>query len=308
MIATVGRTRRAAWLPLAMLVALIVAAFATPGFTAVPNIVTLLATTSFVGCIAVGMTFIMLSGNIMSFSLGATMASGAMLYCALSDQGEIVAAAATVIYCMAVSGMQGVLVGYLRANPIIVSIMALSLISGVSQVVSQGHAIYAVPDSLAALKGNVAGIPVAGFVLLAAVISGQLLLRYTHFGHGVILVGSNRRAAVASGVRVSHIVTILYAVAGLYASFSALLIAARYGSADLSYGVGFDYGAVAAILVGGTAISGGSGSVVRTLGGMVVIAVIASILLLRGFETQYQYLLNGIIILIAILAQGRRPT
>jgi ribose/xylose/arabinose/galactoside ABC-type transport system permease subunit len=306
MIATLGRTSGVSWLPLTGLAALIVVALATPGFTTTPNIVTLLATTSFVGCVAVGMTFIMLSGNIMSFSLGATMASAAMIYCALSDYGEAVAAAATVTYATSVSAAQGALVGYFRANPIIVSIMALSLISGGTQVVSQGHAIYAVPNSLAVLKGSIAGIPAAGFVLLAAVVAGQLLLRYTHFGHGVILVGSNLRAAVAAGIRTPQIVVGVYAVAGLFASLSGLLIAARYGSADLSYGAGFDYSAVAATLVGGTAISGGHGSVLRTLGGIVVVAVIASILLLRGFETQYQYLLNGIIILLAILAQGRR--
>jgi ribose/xylose/arabinose/galactoside ABC-type transport system permease subunit len=306
MIATLGRTRGMSWLPLTGFAALIVSALLTPGFTATPNVVTLLATTSFVGCVAIGMTFIMLSGNIMSFSLGATMASGAMVYCALSDYGAAAAAAATVLYSITVSAAQGALVGYFRANPIIVSIMSVSLISGGTQVVSQGHAVYAVADSLAALKGNLAGIPVAGFVLLAAVVAGQLLLRYTHFGHGVILVGSNLRAAVAAGVRTPRLVPGVYAAAGFFTSLTALLIAARYGSADLSYGVGLDYSAVAATLVGGTAISGGHGSVVRTLGGIVVIAVIGSILLLRGFETQYQYLLTGIIILIAILAQGRR--
>jgi ribose/xylose/arabinose/galactoside ABC-type transport system permease subunit len=301
-----SRGRGKSWLPVAGLAALTAAALATPGFISTPNIVTLLGTTSFIGCVAIGMTFIMLSGNIMSFSLGSTMASGAMLYCALSDCGAAIATAATILYAIAVSAAQGALIGYFRANPIIVSIMALSLISGVSQVVSQGHAVYAVPDSLAALKGNIVGVPVAGIVLLVAAIAGQLLLRYTHFGHGVVLVGSNLRAAVATGVRTPRIVTGVYAVAGFFSSLSALLIAARYGSADLSYGAGFDYSAVAATLVGGTAISGGNGSVAHTLGGMVVIAVITSILLLRGFETQYQYLLNGIIILIAILAQGRR--
>jgi ribose/xylose/arabinose/galactoside ABC-type transport system permease subunit len=298
---------RVSWLPLLGALALAATALATPGFTATPNVVTLLATTSFVGCIAVGMTFIMLSGNIMSFALGATMSSAAMIYCALSGLGAAPAAAATVIYAVAISAAQGALVGYFRANPIIVSIMALSLISGATQVVSQGHAIYAVPNSLAALKGNIAGIPVAGLLLAAAVAAGELLLRYTHFGHAVILVGSNLRAAVAAGIRAPRVVTAVYGAAGFFAAMSALLVAARYGSADLSYGAGLDYSAVAATLVGGTAIAGGQGSVLRTFGGILAIAAIASILLLDGFETQYQYLLNGVIILIAILAQGRRP-
>lgn len=298
--------RDAQWLPLAGLAALGVLALATPGFTATPNVVTLLATMAYVGCIAVGMTFIMLSGNIMSFSLGATMASGAMLCCALSHFGAVTATVVTLAYAVAVQALQGALIGGLRANPIIVSIMALSLISGVTQVVSHGHAIYAVPNTLPLLKQSIAAIPAAAYVLMAAVVAGELLLRLTHFGQGVLLVGSNWRAAVATGLRPSRVITGVYAAAGFFSGLSALLIASHYGSADLSYGVGYDYSAVAATLVGGTAISGGQGSVLRTLGGMAVIAVIASILLLRGFETQYQYLFNGLIILAAILAQGRR--
>lgn len=304
--AALGRSRAAPPLPLLGLGALVAAALATPGFLATPNIVTLLATISYVGCVAVGMTFIMLGGNIMSFALGATMASGAMLFCALSADGTAVAALATIAYAILVSAAQGALIGYFRANPIIVSIMALSLISGASQIASSGHSVYAEPGALAALSGGIAGIPAAGIVFVAAVAAGQALLRLTRFGHALILVGSNLRAATAAGVRTPRIVTGAYAVAGFFTALSALLIAARYGSADLSYGAGYDYSAVAATLVGGTAIAGGSGSVVRTLGGMVVISIIAALLLLRGFETQYQYLLNGLIILGAILVQGKR--
>jgi ribose/xylose/arabinose/galactoside ABC-type transport system permease subunit len=96
-------------------------------------------------------------------------------------------------------------------------------------------------------------------------------------------------------------------MAGLFTGLSGILIAARFGSGSMEFGVGYDYSAISAVLVGGTAIGGGQGSVLRTMVGVVVIAVLQSLLLLHGFEIQYQYLLIGLIVLGAILlrAKGR---
>ena len=115
------------------------------------------------------------------------------------------------------------------------------------------------------------------------------------------MVGSNPRAANAAGINTAAAITLAYVLAGACAAVSGVLLAARYGSGDMELGTGYDYTAIAAVLVGGTAIQGGSGSVVRTLIGVTVIAIIEVVLLLRGFSQQLQYLITGLIVLIVIM-------
>jgi ribose/xylose/arabinose/galactoside ABC-type transport system permease subunit len=117
----------------------------------------------------------------------------------------------------------------------------------------------------------------------------------------MVMVGSNLRAAIAAGIDTARTITVAYMLAGAFSAVAGILLAARYGSGDMELGLGYDYTAIAAVLVGGTAIQGGSGSVVRTLIGVTVIAIIATVLLLRGFSQQWQYLITGLIVLAVIM-------
>jgi ribose/xylose/arabinose/galactoside ABC-type transport system permease subunit len=117
----------------------------------------------------------------------------------------------------------------------------------------------------------------------------------------MVMVGSNVRAATAAGINAATAITVAYALAGACSAVSGILLAARYGSGDMEIGTGYDYTAIAAVLVGGTAIQGGSGSVIRTLIGVTVIAIIEVVLLLRGFSQQLQYLMTGVIVLCVIM-------
>ncbi|WP_158214031.1 ABC transporter permease [Pusillimonas sp. T2] len=285
---------------------LLVVAFTTPGFVSLPNMMALSGTVSLVGCVAVGMTFITISGNIMSFALGATAAATSMLIAHYSSAGAGMAIAIGLVFALAVSGIQGLIVGVFRANPLIVSIASLSLLFGTAQYFSGGQSLYVETNVFAWLKSRPFGLPAAMVVFVAIAILGELILRFTRFGQHILLVGSNINASVVAGIRTWRTVLGCYALAGLCAGVCGLLLAARFGSGTMEFGIGYDYSAISAVLVGGTAIAGGSGSVLRTVIGVLVIAVLQSILLLRGFETQYQYFLIGVIVLLAILVQGRR--
>jgi len=150
-------------------------------------------------------------------------------------------------------------------------------------------------------KGRVAGIPIEALYFFGTVLVGQFVLSWTRIGREMIMVGSNLRAAIAAGVNTARAVTFAYVLAGACSAVACVLLAARYGSGDMELGTGYDYTAIAAVLVGGTAIGGGSGSVVRTLIGVAVIAIIATVLLLRGFSQQWQYLITGLIVLAVIM-------
>lgn len=288
----------------AALLAIVSATLLTPGFYAKASMLSLLTTLSFIGCVAVGATFITLSGNIMSFGLGATLGASSMVFVACLPLGLLGAMITTLAFSTAVTALQGWLIGQFRANPIIVSMAALALINGLATLFTSGRGVYPEGTAHELLKQGFGGVPLPVWCFLGCVLVGQALLLFTRFGQTLYMVGSNRRAALAAGVNAPRAVTLAYALAGLFTALSAVLMAARYGSGEMEFGVGMDYSAISAVLVGGTAIQGGSGSVLRTLAGALVIAVVEALLLLNGFSTQAQVLATGLIVLLVILLQA----
>ena len=288
-------------------VALAVIALTTPGFVSVPSFVSLLTTISFIGCVAVGMTLITISGNIMSFSLGATVGASAMIFIVAANAfGAYPGLVMALAFGGLLSGAQGLVIGFARANPIIVSIASLSLIYGVAQWLAETGSVYAAAGATKGLfSGALLGVPVEFLLLLLVTAVTQALLFFTVFGREIFMAGSSYRAAVAVGQRVWRTVTGAYVWAGVLAALAGVMLALRYGSASMSYGAGYDYDAVAAVLVGGTSMKGGEGSALRTFTGSLVIAVIQVVLLLRGFRPEWQYFISGLVVLGVIMLQSR---
>lgn len=286
---------------LAALVGLAAWALTTPGFITPLSLTSLMTALSFIGCVGIGMTFITLTGNVMSLSLGVTVSAAAMVFLSSLAAGIVGACASAVLFGAMVSGLQGAVIGYFRANPILVSIAALALLTGIAELVSGGQRVYPAAANFAFLKARIGGIPVETLVFLAAVAIGEVVLSGTRYGRFMRMVGSNLRAAEAAGVNAAAVVTGAYVLAGAFAAVSGILLAARYGSGDMELGDGYDYSAIAAVLVGGTAIQGGAGSVLRTLVGVTVIAAVEVVLLLRGFDEELQYLITGVIVLGVIM-------
>jgi ribose/xylose/arabinose/galactoside ABC-type transport system permease subunit len=276
-------------------------ALTTPGFLTPLSINALLNAISFVGCVAIGMTFITLTGNIMSLALGATVSASALIFLATLSLGVALAFAVAVAFAIVITAAQGILVGYFRANPILVSIAALSLLLGAAAFATGGHRVYPAADGVQAFKGRIAGVPIESLCFFATVVVGQFILSWTRIGRLMAMVGSNIRAATAIGIDATAVIAAAYALAGAFSAVAGVLLAARYGSGDMEVGAGYDYTAIAAVLVGGTGIAGGSGSAVRTLIGVTIIAVIQVVLLLRGFDEQLQYLITGLIVLAVVM-------
>jgi ribose/xylose/arabinose/galactoside ABC-type transport system permease subunit len=285
-----------------VLVVLAAVALTTPGFLSQPSILSLLTTVSFIGCVAVGMTLITISGNIMSFALGALVGATAMIFVlAVNWGGFAFGLIAALAFAGLSNALQGFLIGWLRANPIIVSIAALALIYGVAEAFAAHGTIYAAAGtSYGGFKGRIAGIPVEFAVFLCVAALGQFILSLTTFGRNLFLIGSSFRAAEAVGVRTWRAITGAYLWAGLFAI--------RYDAASMNYGMGYEYDAIAAVLVGGTIIKGGEGSVLRTLAGALIIGVIQVVLVLQGLRTEWQYLIAGLVVLgvIALQTSGTR--
>jgi ribose/xylose/arabinose/galactoside ABC-type transport system permease subunit len=301
------RARVFSWAQTIGIIVLLAVIFATPGFLAKPSILSFLTTVSFIGCVAIGMTLITISGNIMSFALGATVGVTAMVFILASNLlGFGLGLVVGLLFGSLLTGLQGLMIGWVRANPIIVSIAALALIYGLTQAFAEKGTIYADPGIFpASVKGKVGGVPIEFIMFVLSALIAQFILSFTRFGRNLFMVGSSFRAAEAVGVNTWRTITGAYLWAGFFTSLAGIMLAVRYDAANMDYGVAYDYDAIAAVLVGGTAIGGGHGSAVRTFAGAMVIAAVQVMLLLRGLRQEWQYLAAGLIVLAVIILQAR---
>ncbi|TCR80736.1 simple sugar transport system permease protein/ribose transport system permease protein [Rhizobium sp. BK376] len=278
-------------------------ALSTPGFFTRPSLIALANAMSLVGCVALAMTFVTLGGYIMSFSLGATASVTGIVFMAVLGHGFVLAAFTAVLLGIVITALQGGIIGALRANPIIVSLAAYALLIGLTQIIV-GPKMDAPNLDYQFLKGRLADIPISFLVLAALAILAQVIMTFTRFGHELMLVGSNARAAEAAGIHVTRVTIIAYALAGALAAIGGILIASRFGTADMQTARGFEYTAIAAVLIGGTAIGGGRGSMLQTFLGMAAIAVINALALLQGFSMEFQRLTIGLAVLAVVILQG----
>ena len=301
------RARVFSWAQSIGIIVLLAVIFVTPGFLAKPSILSFLTTVSFIGCVAIGMTLITISGNIMSFALGATVGVTAMVFILASNWlGFGLGLVFGLLFGSLLTGLQGLMIGWVRANPIIVSIAALALIYGLTQAFAEKGTIYADPGIFpASVKGKVGGVPIEFIMFVLSALIAQFILSFTRFGRNLFMVGSSFRAAEAVGVNTWRTITGAYLWAGFFTSLAGIMLAVRYDAANMDYGVAYDYDAIAAVLVGGTAIGGGHGSAVRTFAGAMVIAAVQVMLLLRGLRQEWQYLAAGLIVLAVIILQAR---
>ncbi len=291
-----------------LLAALVMWALATPSFLSLPSLTALLTTASVIGCLAGGMTFITISGNIMSFALGATAAASAVVFVKiLNAVGFLPALIGTLLFGGVITAAQGFVVGWLRANPIIVSIAANVLIYGGASWLTGNETVHVASGaSSTVLRGAVAGIPIEFLIFLALNAVGQAILSLTVFGRNLLLIGSGLPTAEGLGLPVTRAVAGAYLWAGMFTAVSGMLLAVRYDQGNMSFAVHYDYDAIAAVLVGGTPIQGGNGSMLRTLVGVAAISIIQVVLLLHGFEEEWRYLITGLIVLLVIVLYSGR--
>lgn len=277
-------------------------AASTDGFVTISNFKAILTATSFVGIIAIGMTAIMLSGNLFSLSLGTTAAVTAMSFLSALRFGLGPAIVLTLAFGVVIVALQGVVIGALGANPIIVTIGAGGLQEGGALWASGGHSLLPATDSLSYLHlaRPILGVPFGIYVFFILAAITEVVLRKTRFGFKTLLMGENVRAARAAAFPITLITGGVFAIAGFCTATAGVLIGAVSANGSLLLSGTYTYDAIAAALVGGNAVTGGRGSVLRTVIGAIFIAAVSDILLLRGYGTGIQILVKGIIVVVAV--------
>jgi ribose/xylose/arabinose/galactoside ABC-type transport system permease subunit len=297
----------AAWMAL-LAVVTVYGAATTTGFLTVSNFKAILTAASFVGIIAVGLTVIVLSGNLFSLALGQTAAVSAMLFLYSLQFGLVVAIVLTLALGLLIGAVQGFAVGAWGANPIIITIGAAGLIEGVAVWLSHGESIVPPADetSWEHLAQPVFGLPAPVYIFIALTVLLAVVMRQTRFGRQIYMLGENRTAARAAALPITLLTVGAFGIASLYTAASGILIGATSANASLLLTGSYTYDAIAAALVGGNVVTGGRGSIARTAVGAVFIATISDMLLLRGYSTGVQILVRGIIVVVVVVLTNLR--
>jgi ribose/xylose/arabinose/galactoside ABC-type transport system permease subunit len=294
--------------PLVALAVLGGLALTTHRFVSLDNARAILASTAFVGITAIGATLVMIAGSGVSLAASQTATVTAMFFLATQQYGLVTAVPVALLTGVAFTAMQGAVVGYWHANPIVLTIAAGFAIGGATTWFSGGTPVYPKTRAFDVLNSTPLGLPLAVYVLLGVTVLAHLILRRTTAGRQMYLVGSNRAAARAAGLPVGRVTVIAWAFFGACIALTGIFLASFNTSATATLGGTLTLDAIAAVLVGGTVITGGRGSAVQTLGGAVLIAVISDVLLLRGFSTGVQILAKGILVLAVVVIVHVRAT
>lgn len=279
-------------------------AIASPVFLTVSNFLNVFQQISINFVVAVGMTFVIISGGI-DLSVGSNIAlSGLLMGILMKNFG--VPVWATITLCILFSGIvgliNGALIAYLNLPPFIATLGTMSIVRGAAYTVTAGQPIYTFPTGFTAVASRVGGFPLYTMIILLAVfLLGWYILRYTRVGRYTYAIGGNENCAKLSGINFKKVKCFVYTVSGLCCGVAALLLSSRLDSAVPTNAEGQEMDAIAAVVIGGTSMSGGEGSMIGTLIGILIIGIISNGLNLLGVAQGPQKMVKGAIIVVAVI-------
>jgi ribose transport system permease protein len=275
-----------------------------PEFLSFENLVNIALSIAVIGILAVGMTFVILTGGI-DLSIGSVVALAGVAAALVTQSTEIawLGFAAALGIGLASGAFNGSLVAFFRVPPFVVTLAVLTIARGLAFILSEGRSVGNLPESFGRLgKSVLLGIPASVWLMLGTFAGGWFLLRHTRFGRYVYAVGGNEEAAFLAGVKTKNITFWVYVLNGLLVGLAAVVLASRLGAGVPNSGLQYELDVIAAVVVGGTSLSGGRGSVIGTLTGAAFIAVLNNGLNLVGVDTYIQKIILGVVILLAVLA------
>ena len=275
-----------------------------PNFLTDRNLINILRSASYVGIVAFPMTFVIIAGEI-DISVGPAVAFAGVLFAMLvGPYGWPLPIAA--LATLAVGMAHGFAAGLMRVRygvPTFIATLALwSSLRGLALWWTNAlPAMIPSKEFRGALGGDLFGLPVVTWVMLLVLVLFWYLSRYTAYGRSVYAVGGNAAAAKLSGVKVDRVRIGVMMTTGFFAALCGILIDARLGSGNASAADGLEFDVIAAVVVGGTLLSGGAGQMIGTLLGVLVIAVLSNGLVLMGVVPDVQKVVRGLVILLAVL-------
>ena len=295
------------------LVALIVfGALRYDGFFAAYNFAELLRYNSMFGLVALGMTFVIMTGGI-DLSVGSVAALASVLAAQLSPHGLWIALFVPMLATTALGFINGLLISSLKILPFIVTLASLLAARGLALLAAGNQSVSVATDTGFTNfgQGNVLGLPIPGVVMFIAFLLGVLALAYSSFGRHVLAVGGNEEASRLMGLSVDQIKIGVYTLSGALAGLAGVILASQFGAGQPTEGSGWELAAIASVVVGGTLLTGGRGSVGTTLVGVLLLGLIFNVLNFengRGVITlssYWQSVIRGGFLLVVVILQIR---
>jgi ribose transport system permease protein len=288
-------------------------------FISADNLANVVRAVSEIGIIAIGMTFVILIGGI-DLSVGAVLglaAVGSAVLMVESDWGFLPAVLLVLAIGLVFGALQGVATAMIGIQSFIVTLAGLQIARGLARIWSGGQGVaiaygdgpHEAPESLAILGGRTFGglVPIPVLIFAVVAIAAVVFLRVSAFSRHLYAVGGNEKAARLSGVPVVRVKIAVFAICGLLASLAGVVHAVQLNQGSPNDGIGYELDAIAAVVIGGTSLAGGRGSVAGTVAGALLLGVLNNILALNNIDSNIQLLIKGLVIVAAAALQRLRP-
>lgn len=301
---------------LVLILICMVFAYLQPAFVSERNIFNVLRQVSIYGLLAVGMTFVILTGGI-DLSIGSVLAFAGLVGASVEKGGRgllsvgaageaagygVPAALAAAIGVGLIAGLlQGLTVTKLKVPPFIVTLGGMSVFRGAALLWSSGQPISAFRDEYKYIgQGFIGPVPIPVIIFLACAVIGFIVLTYSRYGRHIYAIGGNLEAARLSGLNTGQLLLSVYVISGFFAGLSGFLLSSRLNSAEQVAGVGYELTVIAGVVIGGTSLFGGEGGIFGTVVGILLIGVLSNGLTLLNVNPYYQQIVVGLIIVFAV--------
>lgn len=276
-------------------------------FASVGNLANLAVAISFLAIVAIGMTFVIISGGI-DLSVGSMLALAAVLGAYGSRWGSVVGILLPIVVCGAIGLIQGLLIGRAGMAPFIVTLAGLLFARGLAFKVSDNgnttHLIESGRWMTNLGQQRILGVGLPAWLALIIFVGGLILLNRTRFGQATFAIGGSEEAATLMGLPVTRVKVQLYTLLGLLCGVAGMLVAARSSSGQSTIGNGLELEAIAAVVIGGTLLTGGSGGLAGTMAGVLLLGVIENMINQVGtLSSYYQQVVSGTFLVVVVSAQ-----
>ena len=285
----------------------LIAGLGTPGFASADNLVSVLRQSAFVGISAVGMTMAIISGTF-DLSVGSSQSLCAWVAVSVAKIAGVLPALVAAVITGGIVGLcNGSLVALVRIPAFIATLGTMFLISGLTYIITNGQtARFGAKAFVWWGNGQLINLPVPFIVFIGCALLGAFFLHRTSFWRFVYAIGSNREAAHVAGVPVRRTTIFVFMVVGLFTGLGAMLLGARLYSAGPGLEPGFELNVIATVVLGGTRLAGGRGSMLGTVAAAILFATLANVLNLNHVDAFVQRVVVGLVLLLALSVEGIR--
>lgn len=276
-------------------------------FPTASNLLTVLTSASIIGVLTVGVTFVIIGGGI-DLSVGKVMALASVWATTVATQSF---GALVMIFCALAVGVgagliNGLLIAYGRIVPFIATLAMLISAQGLAELISGRRSQIVTDPVIAAIASTrILGIPLLVYIFAVVIAVGWVVLNRTTFGRRTFAIGGNPEAARLAGVDVRRHTVLLYVVSGLCCGIAAIMIASLTTTGSSTHGTLYELDAIAAVIIGGTLLTGGRGTLIGSILGVLVFTVITNLFVLNNLAIEVQNIAKGAIIVVAVLIQAR---